>query len=57
MLDEDADVEGFALNARATTFTSVGNFSSNPGIGMVKTQQPGIDLAKVNVQSTVMCPW
>lgn len=52
------DVEGFALNARQTQFTSVANFASNPGLPAVQ-QKPGagIDLAKVSHQSTVMCPW
>lgn len=58
VLDDDAEVEGFALNARATQFKSVGNFSANPGItSIAQAKKPGVDLSKVNVQSTVMCPW
>jgi len=56
---EEGDVEGFALNARETQFTSVANYASNPGLPAMKPRPGGggIDLGKVSHESTIMCPW
>jgi len=57
---EEAEVEGFAMTARSTTFTSVASFSGPPlGLqtGLPLDQAPKLDLGRVGRESTVMCPW
>ena len=54
LLDDDADVEGFAMNSRATSFKSVGNFSGQPMPDIGSMKQPGVN---VRAESTIMCPW
>jgi hypothetical protein len=55
----DAEVEGFALNARSDSFTSIGSFGANPIQPQiqVQAQNPVADLGKIKQMSTVMCPW
>lgn len=55
---DEAEVEGFAMTTRATSFTAVGNFSGPPvGMKSPTLAGPQLDLGKISIESTVMCPW
>jgi len=56
---EEPEVEGFALNVRQNSFSSVGSFSA-PSSFRAKAAgvaSPKLDLGNVGIESTIMCPW
>ncbi len=56
---EEPEVEGFALNVRQNSFSSIGSFGSPVGISPkgAGIASPKLDLGNVGIESTIMCPW